>query len=67
MEKTFEFDLEMSKDLEKKYNVYIHFDFDDFDADAMIDMREAKAKGCHGLFRIRRMVPQGYFHYFFSY
>ena len=39
MEKNFEVDFQMSKDPNKKYNVYIHFDFDDFDADPMQDMR----------------------------
>ena len=44
MKQTFDIDLVISTDLSKKYNVYIHFDFDDFNADLMKDMREAKAK-----------------------
>ena len=58
----------MSDDIDKPYNVYMHFDFDDYDGDQMNDMRDKKgSKNLHGLFRLSRMVPQGYFHYFFSY
>jgi len=55
----------MTDSPDKTYSVYIHFDFDDFDADQMSDMR--KMKMTPGIFCISRMVPRGYFHYFFSY
>ena len=56
----------MVDDLEKKYNVYMHFDFDDYDAEIMVDLRK-QSKDMKGKFRVSRMVPQGYFHFFFSY
>ena len=57
----------MNEDPAVPYKVYIHFDFDNFDADLMADMRDKNAKNLHGLYRLSRMIPQGYFHYFFTY
>ena len=31
---------EMVDDLEEKYNVYMHFDFDEYDAETMLDLRK---------------------------
>lgn len=42
---------------------YIHFDFDDYQPDRMLDIR-AEAPG---KFKVYRMVPQGRYHYFFSF
>jgi hypothetical protein len=56
----------MSDNLEVKYSVCIHFDFDDYQPDLMEDLRKQKLK-YKGLFKIQRMLPQGKFHYFFSF
>ena len=40
----------------KKYRVYMHFDFDDFNADQMDDQREVNAS-LKGIFRLDRMIP----------
>lgn len=42
---------------------YIHFDFDDYQPDRMLDIRVQ----CPGKFKVYRMVPQGQFNYFFSF
>jgi len=31
---------DMEDNTERRYNVYVHFDFDDFDADLMDDLRD---------------------------
>lgn len=54
----------MSDNMEVNYFVYIHFDFDDWQPDRLEDLRKDDMKG---IFRGYRMVPQGRFHYFFSY
>ena len=66
MEKNFDINFKMDEDLKHEYKVYMHFDFDKFDADEMDDMRR-QTMNLKGIFRCNRMIPQGYFHYFFSY
>ena len=46
----------MEDALDKKYHDYMHFDFDDFNADQMDDMRDQNT-ALKGLFRLDRMVP----------
>ena len=59
-------DLRMSENLEVNYFVYLHFDFDDYQPDKMDDMRKVDMSQS-GKFRCHRMVPQGTFHYFYSF
>lgn len=66
MKKKFDLDVAMVDDLDRHYLVYMHFDFDRYDADKMDDMRVASLD-LKGQFKCSRMVPQGYYHYFFSY
>ena len=66
LKRGFGVDLEVSTDLDKLYPVYMHFDFDNYDADKMEDLR-AVSMELRGTFKAHRMVPQGYYHYFFSY
>ena len=54
MKKKFDFDVEMVDDLERHYQVYVHFDFDGYDADKMDDLRVDDLKG---RFSVHRMVP----------
>ena len=56
MKQKFDFDLEMADDLDKHYLVYMHFDFDDYDADKMGDERHQSAE-LKGKFSVNRMVP----------
>jgi len=56
MKKKFGFDLEMVDDLERHYLVYMHFDFDNYDADKMDDLRPQSSE-LKGTFRVNRMVP----------
>ena len=44
----------MDDDLLTNYLVYMHFDFDGWDADKMDDCRK---DGRKGVFRVERMVP----------
>ena len=66
LKRGFGVDLEMSTDPDKPYLVYMHFDFDQYDADKMDDQRAVSVE-LGGMFKAHRMVPQGYYHYFFSY
>ena len=66
MKQKFGMDLAMEDSLEHLYRVYMHFDFDDYNADKMDDMR-AQSLGMKGIYKMSRMVPQGLFHYFFTY
>jgi len=59
-------DLEISENLDIKIFVYMHFDFDDYEPDKMDDLRK-EDMNLKGQFRMSRMVPQGRFHYFYSF
>ena len=54
----------MVDDLGTVYEVFIHFDFDDYKPDRLDDLRKS---GNKGEFHIYKMVPQGTFSYFYSY
>lgn len=56
----------MTDDLDKHYKVNAHFDFDEYQPDKMDDLRTVGLE-FKGTFRLHRMVPQGRFHYFFTY
>ena len=51
LKKTYNVDLEIVEDLEKLYLVYIHFDFDGYDADKMEDQRVLSADMA-GMFKV---------------
>mgnify|MGYP006092693479 FL=1 len=57
-------DLELSDNLDVQQNVYIHFDFDDYQPDKMDDQR---INGDKGTYQVHRMVPQGRYHYYYTY
>ena len=59
-------ELSMTDDLHDNYLVFMHFDFDDYQPDRMDDLRKINID-YKGRFRNYRMVPQGRYHYFFSY
>ena len=56
MKQKFDFDLEMSDDTNQHYLVYMHFDFDDYDAERMDDQRE-NGYELKGTFISNRMIP----------
>ena len=49
-------EVEMVDDPETVYEVFIHFDFDDYNADQMVDQREVNA-ALKGVFKLDRMIP----------
>ena len=52
--------------MEQHLKVYCHFDFDEYQPDRMDDLRTIGLEN-KGTFRLDRMVPQGRYHYFFTY
>ena len=54
----------MVDDPETVYEVFVHFDFDDYAPDRLDDLRKSGSKG---LFHLDKMVPQGSFNYFYSF
>ena len=66
MLKSFGEEITLSEDTNELCLVFIHFDFDDYMPDRMDDQRLVSTE-LSGRFKCHRMVPQGQFHYFFSY
>jgi hypothetical protein len=61
---TFGEELKLVDDTDVIYEVFIHFDFDDYAPDRLDDQR---ANGNKGVFHTYKMVPQGKYHYFYSF
>eukprot|EP00347_Sterkiella_histriomuscorum_P020671 403336916 len=61
------FDLQMSDNFkDEHFNIFIHFDFDNWEADLLEDQRKVSLS-LKGKFQQHRMLPQGISYYFYSY